>query len=86
MVVPGPPPARCKSCRAPIFWARSATTGSRMPIDVAPHPDGNVVIVDWSTEKPPLPVVRVLGTSADVEVPRYMPHHATCPDAQEWRR
>lgn len=75
---------KCRSCGAPIFWAKPVGGGSFMPIDADPVAEGgNIAIVDGAAQvfrgtllEPPLPE----------GAPRYVSHFATCPDAKEWRR
>lgn len=84
--------SKCRSCGAPIRWAIT-TGGASMPLDLEPNPDGNVVMTGRSSRS------RMGTLSPEVEViagaplpgledsrERFMPHHATCPDADEWRR
>lgn len=82
---------KCRSCGAPMAWVRTSA-GKLMPVDAnedgSPRetPEGNVVITS-----PPgrsTPTVEVLGPLEQmVETrPRFMPHHATCPQGREWRR
>lgn len=66
----------CRSCQAPIIWVRT-TAGRRMPLDAQPTAQGNVVLRDG--------VATVLSGPAPDGNGR-MPHHATCPDAAQWRR
>lgn len=71
--------SRCRSCDAPIVWALTAE-GRDMPVDMAPHPKGNLLLVrrrDGKLE------VAVVGTH---DGPRYRPHFATCPHAKLWRK
>lgn len=78
----------CRSCRAPIRWAVT-TAGRRMPLDLEPVPDGNVVI---EGEKDGVPVVRVLHRDEqpalfEADQPeRFTSHFASCPDADRHRR
>lgn len=82
----------CGSCGAPIRWVH---TGEHfMPLDADPHPDGNVTVEEdrWTPDgyrlmprahvaaddTPSLP-----GLEDDRE-PRYRPHAASCPQADEW--
>ena len=90
--------SRCTSCRARIVWARSATTGKAMPIDVEPHADGNIVLrLDPVPEAPKRRqrVAYVIGTRTDYPgpqgglsptEPRYRSHFATCPNAAQHRK
>lgn len=83
-----PGSSRCRTCHAYILWART-TTGGVMPIDWRRNPDGNVVLVfEPNTDKPLAMVVGPADTlSPDAKaMPRHMPHYATCPQADEWRR
>lgn len=77
---------RGESCGSPVLWARVADgTGNLMPLDPLPDENGNVEIIG----KTPLgrPHVRVHGTRPLLhEGPLYMPHHATCPDVEEFRK
>lgn len=73
---------RCKSCFAPIIWAKSETTGRRMPIDYDPNDGGNVFysavtgLVTVGRQEQPTPQ----GTT------RHFSHFATCPNADQHRR
>lgn len=82
--------SRCKSCAAPIVWAKTRT-GKSMPLDVDPVPHGNVTIVDYVNPGAvtPTPVVVVGQLALDdtpVSVWRYQSHFSTCPDAVAHRR
>lgn len=68
---------RCRSCGAEIVWVVTST-GARMPLDAEPNPDGNVELVNGRAIVHGQPPAFVHG-------PIHMPHHATCPDAEEWR-
>lgn len=72
---------RCRSCGAAIEWARTANDRA-MPLDAEPNADGNVVIRDGVAHV--LGPMELLVLGAD-EVLR-MPHHATCPNADDWKR
>lgn len=64
----------CRTCKAPILWVRSATTGSLMPLDAEPVEDGNIWLVDG--------MAHVHHGSLFEEMlpegPRYKSHFATC--------
>lgn len=76
--------ARCKSCAAPIVWARTRS-GKSIPLDRDPVAHGNITIVDQG----PPPLVAVgqleLGDVAQSTF-RYQSHFSTCPDAGAHRR
>ena len=72
--------AICRSCGAPIVWAKTSR-GLSMPLDAAPVVDGNVAIRDG------VAVVVDPGGLFD-ERPgevRYVAHFATCPQAAQHR-
>lgn len=67
---------RCRSCDAPIKWVRTRA-GKDMPVDATP----TKLMVSVR-----VPVA--LGTLQETFEVRdcYMPHFATCPDAERWRK
>lgn len=74
-------PLRCRSCGQHIRFAFT-TSGKRIPLDVDPTPLGNVRLIDA--------IAHVVSNTIDMfdvddDGVRYMPHHATCPHAHEWR-
>ncbi len=79
------PTATCRSCPAQIIWAVTAK-GKYMPVDAEPNPDGNVELL------PPAPGMRAPQAIVHgqpqmmTEGAIHMPHHATCPKADEWRK
>ena len=64
----------CRTCRAPLVWAYTET-GKRMPFDAHPAEDGSWVIRNGTAAYDPF-----------ARGPRYRPHFATCPDADQHRR
>lgn len=71
----------CRGCGAPIRWVRTEH-GNLMPIDPDPDPDGNVELVDDLGEEL-VAIVHAQPTLTGGD--RWMPHHATCPDADQFR-
>jgi hypothetical protein len=75
---------RCKSCGAGIRWAKWASSGRWVPLDVDAKPDGNVVLVARRGME------RVESFNKDsaehAKLKRYVSHFATCPKADEHRR
>ena len=45
----GGPLDRCKHCRAEVRWVTMRDTGAKQPLDVAPHPKGNIAVVGAGT-------------------------------------
>jgi len=72
---------RCKSCGASIFFAASATTGRRMPIDASPEETGNLTIDPRDDGQMPVAVY----TLGPTDLPRYVSHFTRCPQADRWR-
>lgn len=81
--------SNCRSCGAPIVWARSASTGSLMPINPEPCANGNIILTEPADPGAPL-LWTVLTAAARAQPalgePRYMSHFATCPRAGQHRR
>lgn len=77
-------PKRCRSCNAPIFWAKDVSTGKSRPVDAAPDDRGNAVLYDRGGTV----MVRQLerGEEPHVGEKRRMFHHATCPDRANWQK
>lgn len=81
-----------KDCDAQIVWAENPATRTLQPFDREPTPDGNRVLLGRGPNRPPLaidaklidPGPGMLGNAIDEC--RYMPHHATCPNAEDYRR
>jgi hypothetical protein len=82
-------PARCRgrTCRAPILFVPTQD-GHTIPLNAQPDPAGNVAILSDLLGGD---VAQTLGPD-DAQrwradgFPLYMPHHATCPDVEEFRR
>jgi hypothetical protein len=70
--------SQCRSCSAEIRWVFTAM-GGRIPLDAEPVADGNIVLRGHTAH-----VIKA-DTVVPPGEPRYMPHHATCPDAKRWR-
>lgn len=70
----------CRSCGAPLRWAVTAK-GRRLPLDPEPAATGNVVVDATGA-------ARVLSPlePRPADVPLYLSHFATCPDANIHRR
>jgi len=68
----------CDACRAEILFVGTAKSGGSkfMPLDPVPSDDGTVRVVDGLA----------YVTGKDAPSPRYVPHWATCPKANEFRR
>ena len=87
-----PPPGRCRSCGAAVYFAKTAT-GSTMPVDAEPSPRGNVqlrlrngevhaAVLDQEQAERLRLAAEVLGSP----LPLRLSHFATCPNASSWRK
>lgn len=78
--------SRCRSCDAQILWATTAA-GKAIPLDAEPAELGNVKIYGREAN---LSAVTLAGnelrTAREDGVRLFMPHHATCPQGQSWRK
>ncbi len=70
----------CRSCGAPILWARTKGKDKPIPLDPAPTLDGNVYLLSDGT------AVYVPGPATNDARLRYISHFATCPDRDRWRK
>lgn len=73
--------SHCKACGAAITWAITEASGRSIPLDPTPTAAGNLVIVDRTQAD--TPVVRVVMPGNGEA---FMPHHATCPDVDKFRK
>ena len=71
----------CRSCGTPVVWARTAT-GKAMPVDAAPDPKGNLVLV-WART---VVEARVVRGDAPHGYPLRLSHFATCLQAMTRRK
>jgi hypothetical protein len=76
----------CRSSGAPIRWA-TTINGKRMPVDDEPVSDGTLVLSDPAPDAY-APVALVIDPDAPTldDPPRFRPHWATCPHANEHRK
>lgn len=72
------PIVACRSCGKPVMWLKHEVSGANAPIDAKPHERGSCV-VDLKTG-----TYRVVKSPYEGEA--YIPHFATCPDANVWRK
>lgn len=74
--------ARCSSCQTPIRWVTAIPNGKRLPLDVFPHPWGNITVVDAGKD--------LVEVHPRVDLPiagrAYRGHFATCVSAHQHRR
>lgn len=75
----------CRSCGAPVRFVKTAK-GKTQILDAEPTDNGNVQIGYVGGVEMAL-VLSVEDQAAAVAegLPLYLDHHATCPQAQEWR-
>ena len=70
----------CKSCAAPIYFAIVDKTRKRIPIDVTPVTNGNIIFVDGFAH-----YVTMFDQVGEHD-PLFISHFATCKDADKWRK
>lgn len=73
--------ATCGSCRAQIRWFKTPA-GRSMPVDVEPSEAGTIVIEEGIAVVSPAKAMGARNAGEDT----YMPHWATCPNANEHRK
>jgi hypothetical protein len=69
----------CRSCRAPIEWARTES-GKAIPLDVGEFDNGNIVVTDG--------IAYAIGRDVSEfgQKHRRRSHFVSCKQAAEWRR
>ena len=84
-------PVPCRSCQAPVVWAITAKTGSKIPLDPHTSPSGTIAVIGTS-HVTGQPLAHVF-TQADLALARahgtpalFTSHFATCPQADAWRK
>lgn len=74
----------CRSCGAPITWARTKKDKT-IPLDTNPVPGGNLVIVGRvKTEHGMAPLV-AMADADNTDRDHYVAHFSTCPAAEKHR-
>ena len=83
----------CKTCGAPVIWATHERTGKQAPLDVEPHPDGNLLLIqpDQRSLTQFAPIYRIVAWNTSLHEllgspPLRKSHFATCPQASMHRR
>ena len=82
------PDPTCRGCRAPITWAVTQAKGRRIPLNLEPADDGNLLMTGAIDAKTGAPIVRAIARD-EVVAParaRYLSHFATCPTARTFRK
>lgn len=68
----------CDTCKRPIIWRTHERTGKPAPIDAAPDPAGNIVLLDNRK-------YRVVSPAMPEPGEKHTNHYQTCIDAAAWR-
>jgi hypothetical protein len=76
----------CRSCHARVIWLTIRPGGRRMPIDVDPVPDGNIIADLAQAVGVVVPAGALTFLDDTPDEARYRSHFASCPQAAEWRR
>lgn len=74
----------CRSCGKPVVWAKVQVTGSPIPLDPDPAPNGNIRL-HTKPECEVLSQAQIKQAKQD-GVALYVSHFATCPEANRWRK
>lgn len=81
--------ARCRGCGREIRWAVSEA-GKKMPFDIEPDPEEGTFFLIAHPQGSPSPLAihrsKVDAFPEECDSIFYLPHHATCPDADRFRR
>ncbi len=75
----------CRSCGAPVAFAKHNRTGRIMCLELAPEtaaPRGLFEVYQGGGKA----WARSVGQGEERPDPVYRSHHATCPEAEKWRR
>lgn len=82
---------KCRTCSAPVLWARSASTGKPMPLELDEE-RGNIVIDGYNRAHAfrdhaaaLLAVDRNESGELEQSGVTYISHHATCGRGDDWR-
>lgn len=70
----------CRKCGERIFFALTSN-GKVAPIDADPVPDGNITISQRAGKE-----FAIIGKTLGLFAERYVPHFATCPHANLFRK
>lgn len=76
-------PMPCRSCRAAVFFVRSAKTSAYQVLDAEPVADGNIVILDDLAH---VCTGDLFEEKLPDGLPKYKSHFATCPDSDKHRK
>jgi hypothetical protein len=71
--------SNCRSCGEPVRWVEIRKSGKKMPLDMDPVSNGNVVIEADG-------LAAVLPALSQYQGDKYVTHFDTCPQAKGWRR
>lgn len=76
--------SRCRSCNAEIEWVKNHL-GRVVPFNPEPDPNGNYerFLISDNPGVGVRPIKKGMRVKAS---DRRVSHHATCPDADNWRR
>lgn len=82
---------KCAACEAAIFWALirkldQTVAAKPRPIDAAPSPRGNLVLVGGGEDRPLLRTMSADEVAAPADEDRYLSHFATCTQPEKFRR
>ena len=70
----------CRACKKQIYWCVYLKTGNKAPIETEPRDNGNLIVESNGTYR-----FATKEEKQDPGILRYVPHHAYCPAAQQFR-
>lgn len=77
--------ALCEACGTPIWFLRNNTTGKINPIEIRPHPDGNIAI-NLAERLYRIATPEQIASAKLKGQKRYISHFVTCPESKKFRR
>lgn len=77
-----PRTAPCRSCNAPMIWAKNVATGRQNPLDANPEAEGKTRYIVRSDGRE----TTCEKVTEPTDEPTYVSHFETCPNANQHSR
>lgn len=84
----------CRACKAPMLWAVTVN-GKRQPFDPEPTEEGTYLLSHEQQGRPPVArhqdeaareTLRKQAATRGEPLRLFVPHHATCPEREKFRK